>query len=75
MRNLRNLRIGEDSPAEITDVDWRNYLGNKKYQRAFLDFYEDELALKYDYNWKEVVHEYLFTGEHPLVNSLISGRM
>ena len=62
------------SPAEITDSDWREYLGDKKYQRAYVDFFEDELALKFGYNWSKVIEEYLFSGDKPLVNGLIAGR-
>ena len=53
------------SPAEITDSDWREYLGDKKYQRAYVDFFEDELALKFGYDWSKVVEEYLFSGDKP----------
>jgi hypothetical protein len=64
-----------DSPAEITDQDWRQFLGDRRYQRAYVDFFEDELALKHDYNWKIVVKEFFFEGENPLINCVISGRM
>lgn len=62
------------SPAEITDNDWRDHLGDKTYQRAYVDFFEDELALKFGYSWKKVVEEYLFAGSQPLINGLIAGR-
>lgn len=45
-----------------------------RYERAFVDFFEDELVLK-GYDWKRVVVDYVFTGENPLGNCLISGRM
>jgi hypothetical protein len=61
----RSLEGWKDSPAEITDADWREYV----------DFFEDELALKFDYDWKKVAEEYLFTGKQPLINGVISGRM
>lgn len=61
------------SPAEITSKDWRNYLGDKKYQRAYIDFFEDELALKFHFNWRNLVNEYLLCGEEPLINGLMSG--
>jgi hypothetical protein len=63
-----------DSPGEISDTDWRDFLGDKRYQRAFVDFYEDELALKFGYDWKRVAEEYLFSGKQPLINGLIGGR-
>ncbi|OBT80430.1 hypothetical protein VF21_00918 [Pseudogymnoascus sp. 05NY08] len=62
-----------DSPAEITDQDWRQFLGDRRYQRAYVDFFEDELALKHDYDWKIVVKEFFFEGEKPLINCVISG--
>jgi hypothetical protein len=64
-----------DSPAEISDTDWRDFLGDRKYQRAFVDFFEDELALKFGYDWKRVAEEYLFSGKQPLINGVIAGRM
>ncbi|KAI1425326.1 cell cycle checkpoint protein RAD17 [Xylaria sp. FL1777] len=61
------------SPAEVTQDDWRSFLGNKQYQRAFVDFFEDSLVMEHNYNWKKVVEEYLYSGEEPLVNCLVSG--
>jgi hypothetical protein len=71
----KSLEDWQDSPAEITDADWREFLGKKEYQRAYVDFFEDELALKFDYDWKKVAEEYLFTGKQPLINGVIAGRM
>jgi hypothetical protein len=70
----KELEPWSDSPAEISDADWRDFLGDKRYQRAFVDFFEDELALKFGYDWKRVVEEYLFSGKQPLINGLIAGR-
>ncbi|KAI2473049.1 hypothetical protein F4781DRAFT_381658 [Annulohypoxylon bovei var. microspora] len=61
------------SPAEITEDDWRDFLGDPDYQRAYVDFFEDALALKHNYRWKGVVEEYLYEGEEPLVNGLFGG--
>jgi len=69
----KELDAWHDSPAEITVGDWREFLGDKRYQRAYVDFYEDELALKFDYDWKRVLEEYLFSGKAPLINGLIGG--
>ncbi|KAM0130965.1 hypothetical protein ACHAP3_007192 [Botrytis cinerea] len=69
----KDLEEWQDSPGEITDADWREFLGQKVYQRAYVDFFEDELALKYSYDWKVLVEEYLYSGKAPLVNGLISG--
>lgn len=68
------LEPWHDSPGEISDTDWRDYLGDKRYQKSFVDFYEDELALKYNYKWKEVAEEYLLSGKEPLIHGLIGGR-
>ncbi|KAK4451475.1 cell cycle checkpoint protein RAD17 [Podospora aff. communis PSN243] len=61
------------SPSEITQEDWRDFLGDKRYQRAYIDFFEDALAMRHSYNWKKVIEEYMFEGEEPLVNGLIGG--
>lgn len=71
----KGLEGWKESPAEITSSDWREFLGKKEYQRAYVDFFEDELALKFGYQWKSVVEEYLYSGKQPLINNLISGRM
>jgi hypothetical protein len=70
----KQLEEWPDSPAEITDSDWRDFLGDRNYQRAYVDFFEDELALKFGYKWQKVAEEYLFTGKNPLINCVISGR-
>ncbi|KAG4026601.1 hypothetical protein MFRU_038g00050 [Monilinia fructicola] len=69
----KHLEEWQDSPGEITDADWREFLGEKTYQRAYVDFFEDELALKFSYDWKALVEEYLYSGKAPLVNGLTSG--
>jgi len=70
----KELEPWQDSPGEISENDWRDFLGDKTYQRAFVDFFEDELALKYNYNWKSVAEEYLYSGKNPLINCVVSGR-
>lgn len=60
------------SPGEVTGGDWRRYLGDPNYQRAFLDFFEDELVRE-GYDWKRVLMEYMLEGESPLLNGLIGG--
>jgi Questin oxidase-like len=70
----KELEEWKDSPGEISDGDWRDYLGDRRYQRAFVDFFEDELALKFGYDWKRVAEEYLFTGKEPLINGVVAGR-
>ena len=38
-----------------------------------MDFFEDELV-RHRYDWKKVVEEYLYSGDQPLINSMLSGR-
>ncbi|KAK8050644.1 hypothetical protein PG994_012374 [Apiospora phragmitis] len=70
---IKELDPWKPSPAEVTEGDWRDFLGDKEYQRAYLDFFEDNLANKDSYDWKKVVQRFMFEGEEPLVNCLISG--
>ena len=70
-----SLEPWKDSPSEVTEDDWRDYLGDKRYQRAFVDFFEDALAMTYAYNWKKVIEKYMLEGDEPLINGLIGGRM
>jgi hypothetical protein len=42
-----------------------------RYQRAYVDFFEDELVLN-GYDWRKVLDEYLFIGDEPLINGLIA---
>lgn len=44
-----------------------------RYQRAYVDFFEDELVLN-GYDWRKVLVTYLFQGKEPLINNLVSGR-
>jgi hypothetical protein len=69
----KSLDPWKPSPSEITQEDWRDFLGDKRYQRAYIDFFEDALAMRHSYNWKKVIEEYMFEGEEPLVNGLIGG--
>lgn len=45
-----------------------------RYQKAFVDFFEDELV-RFKYDWKRVVAEYLFSGKEPVFNALIADCM
>jgi hypothetical protein len=54
-----NLDQWEDSPSEIAEHDHRDFLGKKEYQRAWVDFFEDQLV-EAGYDWKAVVTKYLF---------------
>jgi len=44
-----------------------------RYQRAFVDFFEDQLVTR-RYDWKLLLEDYLYKGKEPLINGLVSGR-
>ncbi|KAF2085698.1 hypothetical protein K490DRAFT_46313 [Saccharata proteae CBS 121410] len=71
-RESEELEPWHDSPNEIAKHDWRDFLGKREYQRAFVDFFEDQLVL-YSYDWRAMLHDYLFEGKEPLINSMIVG--
>ncbi|KAI9681191.1 MAG: hypothetical protein M1817_002473 [Caeruleum heppii] len=62
----------QDSPGEISKHDWREYLGDKRYVKAYVDFFEDELV-NTGYDWKTLAAEYLFHGKNPLISSVVGG--
>lgn len=41
------------------------------YQRAFVDFFEDQLV-RFGYDWQELIKNFLFEGSEPIVNNLIA---
>uniref|UniRef100_A0A093VJ30 Uncharacterized protein n=1 Tax=Talaromyces marneffei PM1 TaxID=1077442 RepID=A0A093VJ30_TALMA len=43
-----------------------------RYERAFLDLFEDDLVDQ-GYDWKAVLQKFLFTGEQPLISSITAG--
>lgn len=45
-----------------------------RYEKAFVDFFEDELV-RFGYDWKQVVEEYLFSGKEPVFNAVIADCM
>jgi hypothetical protein len=53
---------------------WDELIANVefRYQRAFVDFFEDQLV-KYGYDWRELLNEFLLQGKEPLVNNLVAG--
>ncbi|KAL7912029.1 cell cycle checkpoint protein RAD17 [Trichoderma velutinum] len=70
---IKDLVPWEPSPAELIDEDWRDFLGDKEYQRAFVDYFEDKLAMEFAYDWKQELQHFLFSGEEPLFHGLIGG--
>lgn len=72
----KQLEPWTPSPAEVTEDDWRDFLGDRRYQRAYVDFFEDATSSHaIGYDWKKVVERFMFQGDEPLVNGLIGGRM
>lgn len=51
----------------------RPQLTRSRYQRAFVDFFEDQLVA-FGYDWKALVAHYMYDGKQPLINSVVSGR-
>lgn len=49
----------EDSPGEIALHDYRDFLGKREYQRAWVDFFEDQLVDN-SYDWRQVATRFLF---------------
>ena len=58
--------------GEIARHDWREHISDRRYQRAYLDFFEDELV-RLGYDWRRVVAEYLFQGPGPLIFGGLGG--
>ncbi|EOA86437.1 uncharacterized protein SETTUDRAFT_169199 [Exserohilum turcica Et28A] len=71
-KEAEQLEPWHDAPGEITKDDWRDFLGKREYQRAFIDFFEDQLVTK-RYSVEEVLDEFLFEGKEPLINGIICG--
>ncbi|PHH72474.1 hypothetical protein CDD82_5963 [Ophiocordyceps australis] len=75
-KEIRSLEPWAPSPAEIVDADWRNFVGDRSYQRAYVDFFEDKLAMKFGYDWKLQVQQLFFNpgrGDKSLLHGLIGG--
>ncbi|KAG6005416.1 hypothetical protein E4U21_000196 [Claviceps maximensis] len=70
---VKELEAWTPSPAELMDSDWMDFLGDARYQRAYIDYYEDQLAMEYAYDWKKLAEHFLFSSEKPLVHGLICG--
>ncbi|KAH7399431.1 hypothetical protein BKA66DRAFT_451804 [Pyrenochaeta sp. MPI-SDFR-AT-0127] len=71
-KEAEELEPWQDAPGEITVDDWREFLGQREYQRAFIDFFEDQLVSR-KYDLKNLLDEFLLGGKEPLINGLISG--
>jgi len=63
------------SARVYTECACKNYTDSYfRYEKAFVDFFEDELV-RFGYDWKQVVEEYLFSGKEPVFNSIIADCM
>ncbi|KAI8939973.1 hypothetical protein NX059_003697 [Plenodomus lindquistii] len=71
-KEAEGLEPWHDAPGEITTADWREYLGRREYQRAFIDFFEDQLVNR-KYDLSALLQEFLLGGKEPLINTLVSG--
>jgi len=40
-----------------------------RYQRAWVDFFEDQLVV-FGYDWKKMLEHFLYEGENPLINAM-----
>jgi Questin oxidase-like len=56
-------------PADSTTAET-----NASYQRAFMDFFEDEMV-GYGYDWKALVRRYLLDNSSPLQDLAMAGGM
>lgn len=69
----------QDSPGEIALHDYRDFLGKREYQRAWVDFFEDQLV-DHNYDWKQVAARFLFergdnssANPYPMISCLTAG--
>lgn len=69
----------EDSTGEIAFHDYRDFLGKREYQRAWVDFFEDQLV-DHQYDWKQVAARFLFergpkesSNAYPIFTCLTAG--
>lgn len=63
--------------SELKRVDlchgkFRWLIFTARYQRAFVDFFEDQLV-QHGYDWRDLLKAYLFEGDKPLINNMICG--
>ena len=55
--------------SEFTQTLW---LTSQRYQRAWIDFFEDQLVA-FGYDWKALLNHFLYDGDEPLINCAIGG--
>ncbi|CAF2744361.1 unnamed protein product [Rotaria sp. Silwood2] len=61
----------ELSPHEITRANWREFLGNKQYCKAYKDFFEQELTANGN-NWRKKFLDLLLEDKvKPMINGVV----
>lgn len=73
-KEIESLEPWTESPCEVTEEDWTEYLGDRRFQRAYVDFFEDQLVMGFSYDWKKLLEHYMFHGRNRLVYGLFGGR-
>ncbi|KAH8688711.1 hypothetical protein BGW36DRAFT_434010 [Talaromyces proteolyticus] len=56
----------------ISTENWRDFLTQKEYTVAYVDFFDEQVATE-NGDWKKVLQEYLYSGSEPIINGLIGG--
>ncbi|KAH7142685.1 MGS207 protein [Dactylonectria estremocensis] len=69
--NLTVIDVGVLRNA-ITRENWREYLGQKKYTAAYVDYFDSEVE-KNGGNWNKVVEDHLYSGTKMLINGFSGG--
>jgi hypothetical protein len=60
----------EEIPVELTDTDWKTFLGDKSYERAFYNFFFDKINDSRS-DWRSVARHFL--SNEGLVQGLTGG--
>jgi hypothetical protein len=61
------------SPHEITRANWRQLLGDKRFCKAYQDFFDQELTASGDH-WREKFLEFLLDNKpEPMINGVVGG--
>lgn len=63
----------EDSPAEVTDDDWFEFIGNKDYERGFHNFFHEKITEGSTFNWQAVVQEFLVKPDPHVAKLMMEG--
>ncbi|KAK7207527.1 hypothetical protein BZA70DRAFT_17501 [Myxozyma melibiosi] len=61
----------EDSPQEVTHFDWREFYGQREFQRGYRDYFDD-LVVDASFEWKKIVSKLLLDSKGALLHALIS---